>query len=299
MAVTRTAPETGKGKGKGSKMRKSSKTGKGSKKGTPVDDLPLAVTPTAPGTRKGKGKGSKTGKGSKKGKGGKTGTPVDDLPLAVTPTAPGTRKGKGKGSKTGKGSKKGSKTNKGGKKGKGGKTGTQHHPHEGSQLGDPPVSHGPLSLTSSSLSKRDLLLDQAQSDRSRRVIARTLGGVQCCLPGLGQGEERLTFPACYMVGDALNGGEWIRLATDDELRDDDKWWRCLNFIPQCIVHEDGSPATIDQPIGIVGSEVWVLAQVRETPDCSEKPKSDLTHVPTPPTPPPSLTPRAWRLCSTA
>ena len=101
-----------------------------------------------------------------------------------------------------------------------------------------------------------------------------------------------------MVGDALNGGEWIRLATDDELRDDDKWWRCLNFIPQCIVHTNGSPATSDQPIGMVGSEVQVLAQVQETTDYSEMPMSslamsDLTHVRTPPTPAPSLTPRAW------
>ena len=97
----------------------------------------------------------------------------------------------------------------------------------------------------------------------------------------------MTFPANYKVGDALNGSEWIRLATDDELRDDDKWWRRLDFKPQCIVHMNGSAATSDQPIGMVGSEVQVLAQVQETTDYSEMPMSDLTHVRTPPTPTPS------------
>ena len=67
-------------------------------------------------------------------------------------------------------------------------------------------------------------------------------------------------------GGALNGSEWIRLATDDELRDDNKWWRRLGFKPQCIVHMNGSAATSDQPIGMVGLQVTVLAQVPKKPD---------------------------------
>ena len=56
------------------------------------------------------------------------------------------------------------------------------------------------------------------------------------MPGVGQGENRLTFPTHYLVRNALDR-EWIRFATDDERREgENKWWRRLDFTPQCIVH---------------------------------------------------------------
>ena len=116
-----------------------------------------------------------------------------------------------------------------------------------------------------------------------------MAGVQCCLPGVGQGENRLTFPTHYLVRDALDR-EWIRFATDDERREgENKWWRRLDFTPQCIVHMNQTVAHSDDPIGLVGLEVTVLAQEPEKPQCYDKPLIDVTEVPTPPTPPPSAT----------
>ena len=50
-----------------------------------------------------------------------------------------------------------------------------------------------------------------------RVRAYTAEGVQCGLPGLGEGEEnRLTFPQHWTAFEALNSGEWVRFATEVE-----------------------------------------------------------------------------------
>ena len=61
----------------------------------------------------------------------------------------------------------------------------------------------------------------------------------------------------------------------------------MDFKPQCIVHMNHKVAHSDDPIGLVGLEVTVLAQVPEKPECYDKPLIGVTEVPTPPTPPPS------------
>ena len=45
----------------------------------------------------------------------------------------------------------------------------------------------------------------------------TMSGVQIGTPGVGESDERLTFPMRYLVGDALAGTPWIRFATDAEV----------------------------------------------------------------------------------
>ena len=137
-----------------------------------------------------------------------------------------------------------------------------------------------------SLSVRDSLLQRSLSDRTTRVIARTLGGVQCCLAGVGEGKDRLTFPARFLVGYALNQHvQWIRFATDDELQQNEQYWRPLEFQPRCIIHKHGSVANNGEPIGMFGEEVQVLEQAPVL-KFYDKPLIDVMEVPTPPTPPP-------------
>ena len=52
---------------------------------------------------------------------------------------------------------------------------------------------------------------------SYRVKVFTLEGVQIGLPGVGEGVNRLTFPAGYVIKQAMDAPIWIRFATTDEI----------------------------------------------------------------------------------
>ena len=51
-----------------------------------------------------------------------------------------------------------------------------------------------------------------------RVQVFTFEGVQIGLPGVGEGVNRLTFPAGYVIKDAMDAPIWIRFATEKESR---------------------------------------------------------------------------------
>ena len=135
----------------------------------------------------------------------------------------------------------------------------------------------------------------------RRVTAYTAAGIQCCLPGLG---DDLTFPSTWSVQSALNGGLWVRFATEDEKKASGKWWHLLEFEPKAILHSNGTHAFDREQLGDYGDRVTVLAQRRvfQSPGscppegvAASEPTIDLSLVPTPPTPPPKyLRGQGWR-----
>ena len=78
------------------------------------------------------------------------------------------------------------------------------------------------------------------SDRTRRVKVFTMSGVQIGKPGVGESHERLTFPMGYVVGDALAETQWIRFATDAEMKTDTRWWRVSECQPRKLIHCRGA-----------------------------------------------------------
>ena len=123
-----------------------------------------------------------------------------------------------------------------------------------------------------------------------RVKVFTLKGVQIGLPGVGEGVNRLTFPAGYVIKEAMDAPIWIRFATEKEIEEETPagfhgpWWREIDFKPRAFVHCDGTPAFENQPIGLRGDTITVLAQAIEPVPVEELPCIDVSGIETPPTP---------------
>ena len=79
-------------------------------------------------------------------------------------------------------------------------------------------------LTQDSLARWNGACLAAETDRTTRVKVFTMRGVQIGKAGMGESDERLTFPARYLVGDALAGTKWIRFAIKEEMMSDNTWW---------------------------------------------------------------------------
>ena len=99
---------------------------------------------------------------------------------------------------------------------------------------------------------------------SYRVKVFTLKGVQIGLLGVGEGENRLTFPAGYVIKQALEAPIWIRFATTEEIAQTpagflEQWWQELEFRPQAFCHCDGTPALENQPIGLRGDTITCVS----------------------------------------
>ena len=137
-------------------------------------------------------------------------------------------------------------------------------------------------LTISALSR----IGAAAANRESRVRAYTLDGVQVGLADVGQGDQRLTFPACYLVGDALraHAEHWVRFASAEEAAQTGRWYAPAGFQPAALVYENGVVAAPTWPIGLEGCKVSVLAQ--DLTRSEEKPCADVDEIKTPPTPPP-------------
>ena len=126
----------------------------------------------------------------------------------------------------------------------------------------------------------------AESDRVTRVKVFNMNGIKIGLAGLGQGDDQLTFPARYPVGDALNGQIWIRKASQQELADDPQWWIFSETQPTDLIHANGSLAFRDDPIGLLGTTLTAIVTTKPKPiDCQGQPTACLDGICTPPTPP--------------
>ena len=77
-------------------------------------------------------------------------------------------------------------------------------------------------------------------ERESRVKVYTQSGVQIGIAGLGEGDNRLTFPPGFLVRDAL-AAIWIRSATDEERPQNGwpgfgSWWRISEVQPKTLIH---------------------------------------------------------------
>ena len=120
-------------------------------------------------------------------------------------------------------------------------------------------------LTEANLNRLNTARFRADTDRISRVFAYTAGGVQCCLAGVGEGDDLLTFPMNYLVGSALEASQhWVRFATEAELSDDStRWWRPLEFQPTAVIFASGVIAAAGDAIGLDGSRVTVVASASQ------------------------------------
>ena len=100
---------------------------------------------------------------------------------------------------------------------------------------------------------------------THRVRVYTMNGTQIGLIGVGEGKNKLTFPAHYLVKKALKCKDWIREATANELEQDATWWRFLDFQPKALIHKEGSVAFELQPMGLLGSQMQALEQTPPLP----------------------------------
>ena len=139
-----------------------------------------------------------------------------------------------------------------------------------------------------------------------RVKIYTIGGVQIGLAGVGEKDERLTFPAGWTFSELLAcpPQHWIRFATEDELEEaicngeSPRWYRflsdCQEHIPKSFIHgepSNGKIAYSNERLGLYGTTVTAMTQPLEQSYLEEDYIDDgsqinLDHIKTPPTPPP-------------
>ena len=107
-------------------------------------------------------------------------------------------------------------------------------------------------LTMMSIGEHLLAREACEWDRETRVRVWTPGGTQIGIPGVGEGENRLTFPRKFEVGAALRCQTWIRFATPDERRaHNNRWWMEYEC-PVCeLVYATGEVAPHEALMGLV------------------------------------------------
>ena len=125
--------------------------------------------------------------------------------------------------------------------------------------------------------------------RSTHVKVWTARAVQIGVLEVGENEERLTFPVSYLVGDALKPGiTWMRFATDDEMREDGRWWWRSEVQPQTLLHacSDGIPlvAVPKHPMGLFGNHLEAVEQRRRPEPVVDMPFADFDGISIPSTP---------------
>lgn len=118
----------------------------------------------------------------------------------------------------------------------------------------------------------------------RRARVHLPNGTRIGLAGVGEGDERLTFPSHYQVGEALQSPHWVRFAEPSD--GTSAWYVPLdsNRTPKTIVYKNGTSAFECQPIGMKGDWVIALVQPPTQEPITHKRCLDVSAVETPPTP---------------
>ena len=119
----------------------------------------------------------------------------------------------------------------------------------------------------------------------RRVRVHLPNGTRIGLAGVGEGDERLTFPSDYCVAKALQSPDWVRFA--DTSDGTSAWCVALDKdrTPKSLVYKDGTIAYDYENIGRHGD--WVTALVKQPPTLApitSKECLDVSGVRTPQTP---------------
>ena len=108
--------------------------------------------------------------------------------------------------------------------------------------------------TQAALNRRDREWFQAQYSEMR-IRAYNMNGERIGVAGVGEGNERLTFPAELRVGAVLGFHHWIKAAPSDS----EKWYVVMgDWQPTAVIFKDGRLAVPDDPIGKEGEEVTIV-----------------------------------------
>ena len=101
-----------------------------------------------------------------------------------------------------------------------------------------------------------------------RVHVVTAGGIRIGLAGVGEGVNRLTFPAGYLIGDALRcpHAHWLQFATEeDKVQKPQQWYSQAPFKPCSLVYQDGTVALEGQTMGEKRGTVTATEQRLDQP----------------------------------
>ena len=118
-----------------------------------------------------------------------------------------------------------------------------------------------------------------------------VSGCRCCLSGL----TNYTFPAFYSIKDALASTNWIKVAQDVDVAEDEIISSytdtgmaivILNKPAAGIVFANNEPAVPEDPIGLHGGVVTVLFTPLAAEVFEDVPCADVEGIETPPTPSP-------------
>ena len=108
--------------------------------------------------------------------------------------------------------------------------------------------------TAVALNRRDTEWFQAQYSEMR-IRAYNINGERIGVAGVGEGNQRLTFPAKLRVGTVLGFYHWIKVAPPGS----QKWYvEMEDWRPKAVIFKDGRLAVPDDPIGKEGEEVTIV-----------------------------------------
>ena len=108
--------------------------------------------------------------------------------------------------------------------------------------------------TEAALNRRDREWFQAQYSEMR-IRAYNINGERIGVAGVGEGDQRLTFPAKLRVETVLGFNHWIKEAPPGS----QKWYVQMgDWRPKAVIFEDGRMAVPWDPIGMKGETVTIV-----------------------------------------
>ena len=111
--------------------------------------------------------------------------------------------------------------------------------------------------TADALNRRTTEWLQAEYSEMR-IRAYNINGEMIGVAGVGEGDQRLTFPAKLRVGTVLGFYHWIKAAPPGS----QKWYVEMgNWRPKAVIFKDGRMAIPDDPIGREGETVTIVDTV--------------------------------------
>ncbi len=102
---------------------------------------------------------------------------------------------------------------------------------------------------------------------------------------MGEGTHRHTFWSGFLVKDALDSPHWVRKCNPGDVGPRIAGeWRTLEFQPKAILHSNHTVALPEDPMGMYGDVVQVIAQEAAVMETTTATVPDVSDIPTPTTP---------------
>ena len=134
--------------------------------------------------------------------------------------------------------------------------------------------------TRAALRHRDLKWHVAENSEMR-IRAYNVNGERIGVAGVGEGEDRFTFPAKLRLQTILGFDHWIKQAQPGAA----KWYLPMgDWRPRAIILENGTIASPDDPIAIGGGTVTIINTEMDTTMGEDTKMPSLAEVKTPQTP---------------